>query len=206
MRRHLTYANVAATLALVFAMTGGALAAKHYLINSTSQISPKVLKKLHGAKGKTGATGKQGAQGAPGAEGKQGPTGPSNGYSAFNATVHNMEFPQNITMDTVAVAAGSYLVSAKMETVNETTKRQLVGCELVNDVNGDRGEANVTVEPIGTTSFNGRETLVVQAASTLATAGHWLLDCGGSAVSETLKGRNAEISAVQVATLSRTSS
>jgi hypothetical protein len=46
MRRHLTYANVAATLALVFSMSGGALAAKHYLIDSTKQISPKVLKSL----------------------------------------------------------------------------------------------------------------------------------------------------------------
>jgi hypothetical protein len=43
-RRHLTYANVTATLALVFAMSGGALAAKHYLLSSTRQISPGVLK------------------------------------------------------------------------------------------------------------------------------------------------------------------
>jgi hypothetical protein len=45
-RRHLSYANVTATVALVFAMTGGALAANHYLLTSTKQISPKVLKKL----------------------------------------------------------------------------------------------------------------------------------------------------------------
>lgn len=44
MRRHLSYANVVATLALVFAMSGGALAAKHYLVNSTKQFNPKVLK------------------------------------------------------------------------------------------------------------------------------------------------------------------
>jgi hypothetical protein len=35
-RRHLSYANVVATMALVFAMSGSALAAKHYLITSTS--------------------------------------------------------------------------------------------------------------------------------------------------------------------------
>ena len=34
-RKRLTYANVAMTLALVFAMTGGAFAAKHYVITST---------------------------------------------------------------------------------------------------------------------------------------------------------------------------
>jgi hypothetical protein len=46
MRRHLTYANVTATLALVFAMSGGAIAAKHYLVSSTKQIDPKVLNSL----------------------------------------------------------------------------------------------------------------------------------------------------------------
>jgi cytoskeletal protein RodZ len=45
-RRHLNYANIVATLALLFAMSGGALAAKHYLINSTKQISPKALQAL----------------------------------------------------------------------------------------------------------------------------------------------------------------
>src|SRR5256885_783740 len=36
MRRHLSFANVAATLALVLAMSGGAYAAKHYLIASST--------------------------------------------------------------------------------------------------------------------------------------------------------------------------
>lgn len=74
-RRHLNYANVAATLALVFAMSGGALAAKHYLINSTKQINPKVLKKLKGNTGKTGATGATGATGKEGPAGKEGALG-----------------------------------------------------------------------------------------------------------------------------------
>jgi hypothetical protein len=69
----LTYANVVATVALVFSMTGGALAASHYLINSTKQINPKVLRALHGAKGAKGATG------TPGRPGSVGPTGPAGG-------------------------------------------------------------------------------------------------------------------------------
>jgi hypothetical protein len=72
LRKHLSYANFVATMALVFAMTGTAIAAKHYLITSTSQISPKVLKAL---KGRTGATGSAGANGAPGAGGVTGPHG-----------------------------------------------------------------------------------------------------------------------------------
>src|SRR5690348_7883153 len=74
-RTHLTYANVTATLALVFAMSGGALAARHYLINSTKQISPKVLKALKGKTGKTGKQGPAGKDGAPGAKGNEGQRG-----------------------------------------------------------------------------------------------------------------------------------
>jgi collagen triple helix repeat protein len=79
MRKRITYANVAATLALVFAMSGGAWAASHYLINSTRQINPKVLKKLKGNTGKpgrTGATGKEGTAGKEGPQGLQGKEGP----------------------------------------------------------------------------------------------------------------------------------
>jgi hypothetical protein len=75
MRRRLSYANVTATLALVFAMSGGALAANHYLITSTKQISPKVLKKLKGNAGKAGANGANGATGATGAQGPGGKEG-----------------------------------------------------------------------------------------------------------------------------------
>ncbi len=80
LRSRLTYANVVATLALVFAMSGGALAATHYLITSTKQISPKVLKKLEGREGAAGAAGKEGAAGKTGGNGANGTSG-SNGES-----------------------------------------------------------------------------------------------------------------------------
>jgi hypothetical protein len=74
-RRRATYANVAMTLALVFAMTGGAYAAKKYLITSTKQISPSVLKSLQGKAGPVGAQGPVGAAGAQGPAGKDGANG-----------------------------------------------------------------------------------------------------------------------------------
>ncbi len=91
MRRRITYANVAATLALVFSMTGGALAASHYLITSTKQIKPSVLKKLKGntgATGKTGATGATGAPGTAGAPGKEGPQGKEGAAGSALAYAH----------------------------------------------------------------------------------------------------------------------
>jgi hypothetical protein len=74
-RKRVTYANVAMTLALVFAMSGGAYAASKYLITSTKQISPKVLKQLKGAKGPKGETGAAGAAGKEGPAGKEGAPG-----------------------------------------------------------------------------------------------------------------------------------
>jgi len=74
-RKRLTPGTVIATIALLFAMTGGAYAAKKYLITSTKQISPSVLKALKGASGKAGPAGPAGPVGAAGA-GTAGPTGP----------------------------------------------------------------------------------------------------------------------------------
>jgi hypothetical protein len=74
-RIHVSPATAIATLALVFAMTGGAYAAKHYLITSTKQISPKVLAQLKGANGKNGATGPAGATGPGGLAGAAGAKG-----------------------------------------------------------------------------------------------------------------------------------
>jgi hypothetical protein len=84
-RRKLSYANIAATLALVFSMSGGALAASHYLINSTKQINPKVLKQLRGYTGKRGATGPRGVRGATGAKGTAGAKGAKGAKGAAGA-------------------------------------------------------------------------------------------------------------------------
>ncbi len=133
LRKRFTYTNVAMTLALVFAMTGGAYAASKYLITSTKQISPKVLKSLKGANGKSGANGANGAQGpagptgatgatgtgTPGAtgnegkEGKEGPPGKNgkNGTTGFTKTL-----PENET-ETGAWAFGPMEGSSPIATV-----------------------------------------------------------------------------------------
>jgi hypothetical protein len=75
-----------ALFALVLSMGGGAaLAAKHYLISSTSQISPKVLTKLKGKTGPQGKTGLQGSQGLQGPQGIKGDAG-ANGTNGINGT------------------------------------------------------------------------------------------------------------------------
>jgi hypothetical protein len=83
-RKRLTYANVAMTLALVFAMSGGAYAASKYVITSTKQIKPSVLKSLTGKTGPAGPAGPAGAAGA-GTAGATGPGG-AQGSAGTNGT------------------------------------------------------------------------------------------------------------------------
>src|ERR1700676_2132687 len=71
-----SYANVAATLALVLAIGGGtAAAASSYLVTSTQQIKPNVLKALRGQRGPRGFRGFKGANGTNGTNGAKGSTG-----------------------------------------------------------------------------------------------------------------------------------
>ena len=152
MRKHLTYANLAATLALVFAMSGGALAANHYLVESTKEINPKVLKKLHGAagkKGKTGATGPAGGQGpagTPGAGGTTGPRGPEGprgfegpqGPSAAFSTYHDPAVPlpnfdneeYNPVLSLNDLPAGDYWITASLQATNPFEVEITVQCIL----------------------------------------------------------------------------
>ncbi len=91
----LTYANVAATLALFFALGGTAVAGAKLLITGANvqnhsltgvdikngslgfkTLSPVARRKLKGTSGPAGARGAQGPQGAQGATGPQGAAGP----------------------------------------------------------------------------------------------------------------------------------
>src|ERR1019366_2193508 len=72
-----TPAGLLATVALFLALGGSAVAAGHYLITSTRQIKPSVLRKLRGATGPRGAAGPAGAPGPEGVQGSRGEAGPS---------------------------------------------------------------------------------------------------------------------------------
>jgi hypothetical protein len=78
MRRRPNPASIIAVVALFVALGGTAVAASRYIITSTSQIKPSVLKELRGhdgAKGPAGATGQAGAAGQAGAPGGPGSAG-----------------------------------------------------------------------------------------------------------------------------------
>jgi hypothetical protein len=121
LRRHLSYANVAATLALLFAMTGSAIAAKHYLINSTKQINPKVLKKLKGNRGPRGLTGIHGLtiQGPTGATGVKG----TSGLKGNDGTKGADGFSALSTLPSGATESGIYSFSPGHATVSDEVRQ-----------------------------------------------------------------------------------
>lgn len=95
-RRHLTLANVAATLALAVALAGGsAYAATKIIITNKDQISKSVIKQLHDA---AGATGSRGAPGAQGAQGAQGPAASSVAWAEVAADGTIVQQSGGITM------------------------------------------------------------------------------------------------------------
>jgi hypothetical protein len=123
-RVSLRLTQVALVVALVFALTGGALAAGHYLITSTKQISPKVLRSLRGARGARGARGTAGATGAKGAAGSNGTNGTNgtNGQAPAIMVTNSLGLVMSDVSDTAfhsiatltIPAAGSYTATAKV--------------------------------------------------------------------------------------------
>ncbi len=96
MRKHLSYANVVATFALLFAMSGGALAAKHYLLNSVHQINPRVMRELRFA-----GTGTRWAQIT--SEGSVKTSSPGVKAAHFGTGVYEVDFGRDISRCAVAV-------------------------------------------------------------------------------------------------------
>jgi hypothetical protein len=78
---------VVACLALFVALAGTSVAARHYLITSTKQIKPSVLKQLKGKKGPRGPQGPAGPTGATGAAGPAGTAGPAGASGATNVHI-----------------------------------------------------------------------------------------------------------------------
>ena len=74
--RRPSYVHLAAALTAFLTLSTGALAARHFLITSTRQVTPKVLLALRNHRGPPGIPGAQGRAGAKGAEGDPGQQGP----------------------------------------------------------------------------------------------------------------------------------
>jgi len=212
LRRHLTYANVAASLALFLALGGAAYAATQLPKNSvgTSQIrkeavtAGKIAKKTRkqlqgdrgpqgpqGAQGKTGKQGPKGATGAKGAEGKQGPAGADGTGPAFEAVAKPAvptPFTGAVQVVGEPLAQGQYATSANV--VVEAEEPAIVNCTLQGG-----GEASASL------SAGGIETLSMSANRGLGAAGTATVVCGATGGPAKLV--FASINAIQVKSQSR---
>jgi Collagen triple helix repeat (20 copies) len=188
LRRHLTYANVAATLALFLALGGAAYAATQLPKNSVgtnqlrkeavtaAKIAKKTRKQLQGNRGPAGPqgpqgkTGKQGAKGATGARGAQGNTGaPGADGTGPALEVVTASKPIEAVGSTVVsqnLAPGAYVVTA--DVVVESAVTTAVTCTL----NGSNSEAvgNVAEGSPATLTLSGVRSLGAASPATLTCA------------------------------------
>jgi Collagen triple helix repeat (20 copies) len=169
LRRHLTYANVAATLALFLALGGAAYAATQLPRNSVgtaqlrkeavtaAKIAKKTRKQLQGNRGpagpqgpagKAGKAGAKGTTGAKGAQGIQGPKGEAGDLPAFE--VFGNTKPIGVAPTPVLAEnlnTGAYVVSANV--VVQATAAGTVNCTLSGG-----GEAVATLGAAETTTLS----------------------------------------------------
>jgi hypothetical protein len=191
LRRHLTYANVTATLALFLALGGAAYAATQLPKNSVgtkqlrngavtaAKIAKKTRKQLQGSRGPAGPqgpqgkAGKAGPKGAAGAKGAQGPTGKAgeDGTGPAIETVNKPASPVPFTsaLQVVAepLAAGSYATAAQVVIKGGPGEPSTVTCVLTGG-----GEARATVS-----SLNDFATLSLAANRGLGGAGSAAVTC-----------------------------
>jgi hypothetical protein len=184
------------------AMAGIAYGASKSRSGSVQAGVSKKQKAKRGPRGKRGPAGSQGSQGLPGSKGSDGARGPSNGYQASDSSEVALT-TSFTTIGSLAVPAGSYLVSAKLWGYNTASSRALLECQLTNSENSDDDRALATLEPIGATAWFGRSTLAMHASSTLTAAGVWSVECLSSPAGVTVD--DLKIQALQVASLTNSS-
>jgi hypothetical protein len=130
---------------------------------------------------------------------------PIKGFQSFKESPGALPSTRT-TIASLAVPAGSYLVTAKVVVRNSDAGSQhRASCGLVNDVTGDADGTSVTVPAVANAN-NGRSTVVLEAAAQLPSAGHWNLGCDDFEASGTLTTSDAKIQAIQVGSLSNTAS
>jgi hypothetical protein len=173
LRHHLSYANVVATVALTLSMSGAAWAAGTYLITSTSQISPKVLKKLKGHKGAAGAAGPEGLQGptgaagpagAQGVQGTTGPVGDEGRQGSVGATGPpgpvGIEGPAGLSQNAVAAAAELSPAPGEHTEVELTELRGAIKLRLVCGEGPRADSTSAVVEATGPTGASAETGIV----------------------------------------------
>jgi hypothetical protein len=202
-------------VALVFAMTGGALAAGHYLITSTKQISPKVLKSLRGKsgpRGRTGAAGPAGRTGRAGTNGTDGTDGTDGTGPAIEVTdttgVHtsSTDDAASHAVATLPIpAAGAYTATAKVTVQQESGSLDASMCSLIATTTGQSG----AVEDDAFAAFNYNDgvniqTLPLEVSDTFSGPGQIVLFCSQDGSGALFSWDDAVVIATRVTSVTNT--
>ncbi len=192
-RKRLTYANVAASLALFLALGGAtAIAAGGLGRNSVgpAQLKPNAVtaaKIRNGAvtPGKlapaakatlTGPQGLQGREGPRGAQGKQGETGPRGPSAAFSdnrETAIAMEAGEQL-VSSLALPAGKYVANGYVNANNNAGAERQAKCRLTL---GGTEIGNSGYVALGANVTLDKQVLTISAAGTLTAPGALLMLC-----------------------------
>ncbi|HVX33230.1 MAG TPA: hypothetical protein VHA80_08825 [Solirubrobacterales bacterium] len=219
LRRHLTYANVAATLALFLALGGAAYAATQLPRNSvgTAQLrreavtAGKIARKTRnqlrgdrgpagpqgpqgkqGARGPKGATGARGAQGPRGDKGERGEPGTGPAFEVFTAT--SKATPGQILGQTLG--PGAYVITADVTATNNTGEAGIVPIECTLLAGAESSARSATVDE------GEQATVSVSITHTFGSAGAATLTCNSP---KSLLVDGANMIATQVRSASRVS-
>lgn len=198
-----SYANVASTLALVVALGGTSYAAVGIAKNSVAsrQIVNNSVKSVDVKNGNLKAVdfragelpaGATGATGAQGPVGPQGPIGPSNGYGIGSSFLPAFWTGAQQTIRTLALPAGSYVLSGKAMANNGASAAE-VNCQL--RVNGTTVDGSSSVG-LGTSVSTDRAYIPLAVATTLAADSSVTLTCEASTADGSFS--DAAITAVKV--------
>jgi hypothetical protein len=153
-----------------------------------------------GETGRIGATGRVGGIGATGQTGGIGATGPRGPSDAYNAEsgggtpIALGDSTGFVTVQSVSVAAGSYLFLAKFQLLNNSGGAGYVMCEFPGEL-----DENSAVVPASGTFGAGVAEITLQHADTFASATTVLVQCeafGANVVTSFDK-----LTAVQVSTI-----
>jgi hypothetical protein len=194
MLRRPSPASIIAILALFVALGGTAYATKHYLITSTKQIKPSVLKKLKGKAGKNGTDGINGTNGSNGS------SGAANGYTDQHpeaGTYIPLE-AQPTVVSLLNLPAGKYIVQADVHLEGFENPGTIVTCKLAGTTTPDEG-----VSELGKGANEVKHAdLALSGPLTLASPGSVLVECTPATVGRAFAG--ATMTAVQVTNLTST--
>lgn len=225
-RKHLSFANLVACLALFVALGGASYAAVKLPAKSvgTTQLQngavtlPKISTSardalrgsvgaqgamgpagLVGPKGSTGDEGDAGATGTPGATGPTGSPGESEGY--FDRDSITVAASQSgSTVATTGLDAGSYLISVRIQVTGQIGTP--VRCALKDSSVQEIDDASIRISPTYLASANS---FALSAPLTLADAGQVSVKCSFADINEQNNGSQytfaTNVSAVQVSTL-----